>query len=225
MKALLREDRGPDQVVVVCLTTGDRDTLPAALASADANLRGPIGRRLVCVDGPAGGIAIPDGWDAVSLGDSRQGYPAAVAAAKDYAIGSGQPWIFWLEDDFTFDQPVDLAAMAAIMARTPRLAQLSLKRQPWYDYEVAAGGIIEAHPYRFWQRDGFVEHRDYWTMNPMLTRREVLAMNGWPQGSYSEKHFGENLFARTDYFAGILGKMNDPPRVTHHGQERVGHGY
>jgi hypothetical protein len=223
MRALLLEDRGADQVVVVCLTTGERDTLEATLESAERNLRGPIGRRVICVDRPDTDVE-RDGWDVIAMGVPR-GYVTATRHAQAHAIGSGQPWVFWLEDDFTFNRVIDLCQMQALMEAHPELAQMSLMRQAWYEHELAAGGIIAAKPQAFHQRDGYVEHRAYWTSNPMLVRREFLAANEWPDGAGSEQRFARTVFRDPKSCAGILGRIEDPPRVTHQGQVRAGHGY
>lgn len=223
MRALLDEDRGPDQVVIVCLTNGARDTLAPTLASAEEMLAGPIGRRIIAND--SGRPLDFDGWDDVPIG-RRSGYTRATKAALELSMGSGQPWVFFLEDDFTFNEPIDLAEMQAIMASEPRLIQLSLKRQPWYDYELEAGGIIEAKPQAFEQRDGFVAHRDYWAQNPMLCRRSFLAEHEWPLQSGSERAFAKHIFRQhPSYIAGIYGRIEDPPRCTHIGTERAGVGY
>jgi len=226
MKRLLAESRAPDQVAVVALTTGRRETLARTLASAEDNLTGPVGRRLICVDGPAAvARQVADahpGWDVEQI--KGGGYPRAVAAGMERAIGSGQPWIFWLEDDFTFNEPVDLAEMQALVEQHD-LAQLSLMRQPWYEHEVEAGGIVAARPDEFTQRDGYIEHRAYWTTNPMLTRRQTLAEHRWPMGRNSELRFGQSVFADPRATAGILGLIEDEPRVHHIGLERAGSGY
>jgi GT2 family glycosyltransferase len=223
MRALLAEDRGSDQIVVVCLTTDTRDTLAETIASADENLCGPIGRKLICVDQPSTDLAF-DGWDVTALGPP-QGYVRATRHAQDRAMGSGQPWVFWLEDDFTFNEPIDLAELQAIMDAHPELAQISLLRQAWYEEEVAAGGIIEYKPKLFTQRDGYIEHRAYWTTNPMLTRRSLFATYEWPLEENSELRFGRALFKDPANRAAIYGAIGDPPRVHHIGAKRAGHGY
>jgi N-terminal domain of galactosyltransferase len=229
MRRLLREPHTPDQVALIVLTTGGRDTLARTLASAEENLFGPIGRRLICVDGPRRNVeAVEDldldwtRWDTVQIRGG--GYPKAVTGALEQAIGSGQPWIFWLEDDFTFNESVDLLAMQVLVEQHD-LAQLSLMRQPWYEPEIEAGGVVAANPDAFTQRDGFVEHAAYWTMNPMLTRRSLLAEHRWPQGRRSELRFGHQVFADPRVRAGILGSIEDEPRVEHIGLERAGRGY
>lgn len=222
MRRLLAEPRTLEQVVVVCLTNGRRDTLAKTLHSADEMLCGPIGRKVIAADGCRPSF---EGWDTVT---ARAGnYCAAVGRGLDVAIGSGQPWVFWLEDDFTFEEPVDLAAMQAAMDADPRVVQLSLMRQPWYEPEIAGGSVIASfEDGTFKQRSGWVEHRAYWTFNPMLTRRSLLASHDWPKRPpNSELRFGRQVFADPDAIAGIWGAIGGPPRVTHIGVERAGSGY
>lgn len=223
MRQLLSEDRGADQIVLAMLTTATRDTLAKAVASADENLSGPIGRRLICVDQTQTEVAF-DGWEVAALGPP-QGYVRATRHAQARAIGSGQPWIFWLEDDFTFNEPTDLTQMQAIMDAHPELAQVSLLRQPWYPDEVEAGGVVEAKPQAFTQRDGYIEHRAYWTTNPMLTRRSFLAAHEWPEEPNSELRFGRSIFKDPKARGAIFGRIGDPPRVHHIGEEQAGYGY
>lgn len=223
MRALLAEDRGAEQVVVVCLTNAARDTLAPTLASAEEMLAGPIGRRIIAND--SGQPLHFDGWEDIPIG-RRSGYTRATKAALAAAVGSGQPWVFFLEDDFIFNEPIDLAAMQSIMCADPNLVQLSLKRQAWYENELEAGGIIEAKPHAFTQRHGFVAHRDYWAQNPNLCRRSFLAEHEWPLTRGSERAFADQIFrANREYVAGIYGAIADPPRCTHIGAERAGVGY
>lgn len=226
MRRFLAEPRGADQIVLVALTNGERDTLKPTLESARDHLQGPIGRRLLCVDAVDHRVAelakrFP-AWDVVQIrgGD----YSRAVSGALDQAVGSGQAWVFWLEDDFRFEGDIDLAEMQRLVERDD-LAQLSLKRQPWFEHELEAGGVIEADPDSFTQRDGYVEHRAYWTMNPMLTKRSTLASHRWPRGRDSERRFGLTVFRDPDARVGMLGEIDDPPRVEHIGLERAGVGY
>lgn len=225
MRALLSEPRTADQTVVVVLTNGRRDTLAKTLHSIGQMFVGPIGRRVVVADRCR--PEVPAGWDVARVDGG--GYTRAVTRAFEVAIGSGQPWVAFFEDDFVLNQPVDLAAMQALMAANPQMAQLVLSRQPWYSEEVAAGGVVQAIPgweERFAQRPGWVEHRAYWSQNPMLTRRSFLAAHPWPQVKGSEREFGRRLFvAEPETTVGILGNVVDPPRCTHIGVERAGRGY
>jgi GT2 family glycosyltransferase len=225
MLAILAEPRSADQIVVVCLTCANRPTLERAIASAEEQLQGAIGRRLICVDAEeAPGVEFP-GWDVEVMGRS-QGYVRATRTAQFHAVASGQPWVFWLEDDFTFNEPIDVDHMRSIMEAHPELAQLSLKRQPWYPEELAVDDMLAWRPRgTFTQRDGYIEHRAYWTVNPMIVRREFLAEHEWPSQSGSERRFGQMIFRKPGIFGGILGALDDPPLCHHLGDVRAGHGY
>jgi len=223
MRRLLAEPRTPEQVVLVAVTNGRRvRELNETLESADWNLHGAIGRRVLVCDGCH---VEREGWDTVTVRGGN--YPRAMEAARRVAVGSGQPWVFWLEDDFTFNYPVNLWDLQDVMDRNPHLAQLSLMRQPWWPNEIEAGSVIASLPPElFVQRAGFVEQGAYWTMNPMLTRRTLLAGHAWPQGADSEARFGHRILnADKDARFGILGRLDDQPRVNHIGVERAGRGY
>jgi len=228
MLSLLAEKRTSDQIVLTVLTCANRDTLEPTIRSAEENLKGPIGRKLICVDAGEGepGVNVDfDGWDVVHMGSS-QGYVRATRNAQFHAIASGQPWVFWLEDDFTFNQPIDLLGMQKILDDHPELAQLSLKRQPWYPEEIEVGDMLAWRPRgTFKQRDGYVEHRAYWTTNAMMVRRSFLASHEWPGQPGSERRFGQMIFRQPGVFGGILGAIDDPPLTHHIGHQRAGFGY
>ena len=213
------ESRAADQVVAVILTTGTRDTLERTVESFDAQVSGPIGRKMIVVDGKAQPSF--DGWETVNV--RAGGYGAAVAAGIRVAVGSGQPWVFWSEDDFLFDRPADLGELQAEMDDHPDLVQMSLLRQAWYRHELDAGGVVEADPDAFECRGRHLRHRAYWTMNPHLTRRLFLAGHPWPKGKWSEAQFAERVFAESHTHAGVWG--DGSPWVTHIGEVKAGRGY
>ena len=219
MARLLAEDRGDDQVVVVCLTNGRRPKLLAeTIESFGAMVSGPVGRRLIVGDGCR---PLFPGWETTTI--SGGNYRRAMREAVRRAIGSGQPWVFWLEDDWSFCRPVDLRAFQAVMEADPSIVQMSLQRQAWYRPEKQVGGIFATSPGAFDQRDGWVAHRRYWTQNPMLTRRSTLAEHPWPQVPQSEWRFAELVLgADPDRVAGVWGALDDDPWVTHLGKVRAG---
>lgn len=218
MWSLLHESRADDQVVVVALTNGRRPKLlRQALESFEARVTGPVGRRLLVGDQCAPTF---DGWQTVQIRGGS--YRAAMQEATYRALGSGQPWIFWLEDDFIFERGVSLEDMQDVLTRHPHLVQVSLMRQAWYKPEIAAGSVYATAPDAFVQRDGFVEHRKYWTQNPMLTRRSVFAEHPWPQVSSSEQAFGRKVLADQERACAVMGSLDDPPWVTHIGERRAG---
>jgi GT2 family glycosyltransferase len=223
----------PWDTVAVVLTTGTRWQLGETLDSFERNVAcDEVTRRLMCVDSPDDGIvdelaATWPAWDVVHT-SRGVGYAGAVAAAREEALRSGQPWVWWMEDDFRFERPVPIYRLQAAMPQ--RCAQMSLMRQAWYDHETAAGGVIAANPDAFTDVNDtvaglHVAHRAYWTQNPHLTRRATLT-RPWPAGKDSERRYGADLFAeQPDVYCGVWGVRDDPPAVTHLGDQQAGHGY
>lgn len=219
-------------VALIVLTDGRQECIERSIPAALENLVGlPIARKVICDDsgdreyGSWLAAAFPD-FDIVASGQ-RSGYAAAVRRAWSQALSGDEPWVFWLEDDFITERPVDLSAIASVMDANPQLTQMVLMRQPWYGNEVAAGGIIQCCPEEFTDRytDGYpwVEHtRGYWS-NPHLVRREFLAQHEWPTGSWSESKFSRQVI-RGGKTSGYWGARTDAPLVTHVG-ERRGTGY
>ena len=136
-------------------------------------------------------------------------------------------FIFHLEGDFTFNQPIPLERMAALAA-DPHIAQVALKRQPWNVEEVRAGGIVETDPDSYEEgkhnADTYTAHRKFFTTNPSIYRRDI-AERGWPQSPESEGHFGISLFEDPAIVSTFWGGKFDPPLVHHIGDSREGHGY
>lgn len=162
--------------------------------------------------------------------DHELGFAGAIQAGWDQVLETDCELVFHVESDFVFCEPPELERMA-VLARCSRLAQVALKRQAWNERERAAGGIIEADPDDFVEREirtatwtaAFVEHRRFFTTNPSLYRREI-AERGWPQVSESEGVFTHRLLDEGFSFA-LWGGKHDPPRVEHVGAVRTGTGY
>lgn len=159
----------------------------------------------------------------------KRGFSGAVRSGWAALRASGATWALWLEDDFTFNRPVDLAPLAQVLEARPYLTQLAFLRQPWNDEERAAGGITRMHPGSYVEaRDGqhaWREHRRCWTTNPSLFPVS-LCDREWPAGAQSEGRFGVDLFASDpDLRAAYWGDEASGEWVTHIGHERVGEGY
>lgn len=226
MRALLAEPRSPDQVVVSVLTCPGRDTLEQTIASLDEQLEGPVGRKIICVDAEEPDFDPFPGWETIPMGESR-GYAHAMRRCQHIEMGSGQPWVLHVEDDVLLNQPLDLREMQWVMEDNPDLAQVSLKRQPWHEEELEAGDMLGwRSPESFDVREGVVAHRSFWAATISLTRRRFLAEHPWPLEGDSERRFGNRLFRQNpQVHAGVLGGLEDLPRITHTGHERAGVGY
>lgn len=186
-------------LLAVLTTSARRDYIERAVTSAQENLRGDIGGRVIFTDPDPEYMRwleskFPD-FAVVSCGP-RRGYGPAMrsAWATIAAADDDNEYVAWLEDDFVFLRPVDVDAMAAVLERHPEVVQMALRRQPWNDEEIAAGGVVELHP--GWFTDchddelgaDWLEQSAWWTDNPSLFRRSLCAI-GWPDGEGSEGRF------------------------------------
>lgn len=220
-------------IALLVMTDGRRDCIERTIASADENLHGPIGTRLIHDD--SGDLAytgwlrqtFPD-WRVVAT-PQRSGFGGAIRSAWSTLRRGDDAFVFHLEDDFTFNRPVDLSAMASVLLTRPYLVQLVLRRQPWNDEERAAGGIVEQHPDDYDEQSSrigtWLEHRRFFSTNPSLYRRSLIDAHDWPQGAESEGHFTHRLLSDPDLRFAFWGAREDDPWVTHIGRERVGTGY
>jgi hypothetical protein len=227
-------------IALLVITDGRRDCIEQTLASARENLHGPITRRVIFDDS-----ADPDhrawlqahypGWQHVN-GGRRRGFDGAIRCAWTFLRQQRESYVFHLEDDFTFNRPVDLVYLTYVLRRNPYLAQLALRRQPWNDDERAAGGIVEQHPDDFVEVDDhsgsvWLEHRRFFTTNPSLYRRALMDVD-WPEGANSEGRFTHHLLEKgydgipgEDVRFGFWGSRDSGEAVEHIGRQRVGTGY
>ena len=227
----LIDERRIDGVAVMILTHGRRDCIAQTIPSAQKNLRGaPIVRWVICDD--SGDIEY-QAWLRLNFPECELvtgppgGFSGNVRRMWDAALGTGQEWIFWLEDDFTFNAPVPLQEMMLTLHEDPDLCQIMLKRQPWFEPELEAGGFMERHPDRYTEvRRGdrvWMEHQEGYFTNPHLTRRSFMARHEWPRGDGSEAKFGRSVITGPRRSA-VWGRLRDEPAVHHFG-ERNGTGY
>lgn len=226
MRAIIAERSTPG-ICMVVITDGRRECISRSIPRALDRLKGmPIQRVVICDDS---GDREYHAWLRVTFPDHelvlsarRTGFAGNTRRAWDVGLGSGQPWVFWLEDDFMLERDVDLAAMARALEDNPQVAQMALRRQAWFKPELDAGGIIEQDPAAYEDRDGWLEHRKFWTTNPHLVHRSTLASYEWPNRAHSEAAFARQVLkVRT---SGYWGTRHDDPWVTHVG-ERTGTGY
>jgi hypothetical protein len=160
---------------------------------------------------------------------TRMGFAAAVRTGWDMLKLTDAEWFVHLEDDFTFNEPIDWVSLTLPMVLHHDIAQMGLKRQAWSPEEIEAGGIVEKNPDAFVECDDgqgcvWTEQLLYWSTNPSIFHRDILERFEWPAGSNSEGHFTIKL-RDAGYRFGIWGGKFDPPKVTHIGETRRGRGY
>lgn len=225
-------------VTVVVHSGGSDDTwnertayLVESLASLEANLQGAVVQRVVYSDWPRGrnpaleALVEPFGY--YVAGEGNLGYTGSRRALWTYLSRRAKgDYIFSTEDDFVYDQPVDLAAMAGILRSDPDLAQLALLRDAYYQAERDKGGILGWDRASFRQvgqnGDARLEHRLFFTANPSLFRK-TLTHRPWPTGPSSERLFGDALVRGSATRFAFLG--TGTPAVRHIGAVRAGGGY
>lgn len=226
-----------DPVAVLVMTDGRKDCIAQAIPSLLDNLKGNLG--LMVIHDDSADQEYQDwlraqfvDWVLVTSG-RRQGFGGAYKRAWETinsVASDDHRYVFSTEDDFTFNRPVDLAAMSEVLDSMPRLKQMALRRQPWNSEEIAAGGIIERFPRADFEEfsageNAWLEHRRWFTTNPSLIPRSVIAQ-GWPNVPQSEGMFTLQL-TKDDPMVrfGYWGAYDSGEACFHIGNQRVGTGY
>ncbi len=229
-----RDGRSPDAPVVgaVVITDGRRECIVKTVPSIEAMV-GPFAERVICDDSGdpdyAGWLAQTfPGWRVMS--HPRLGHGAAVRFAMSAAAAMEVDWVFWSEDDIVYERRIDVGKMVAVMEAEADLKQMVIKRQAWFPSEIEAGGMIERFdPVLFTEHSdngsSWIEHRQFFSLNPHLISRDILAAIRWPDVPNSEHHFSRRLFRNPRAKVGLWGSKSDDPWVTHVGLERIGIGY
>jgi hypothetical protein len=160
------------------------------------------------------------------------GMAGAVKDGWEWAIRQDCDYLLHIEEDFRLiDLP--LRAMRYVLDMNPHLAQVVLKRQPWSNEEIAAGGQIEYSTSLgniYTQRHGatgvdWVEHSTLFSVNPCLIPRRTLDLE------WSSSHPGgvERAITEACETAGMrfayYGHRTDPPRCEHVGHVRASTGW
>ena len=209
-----------------------RRYLERSLASLEANVTGPIVKRVIydCWGDPAirdflSDIYGPRGYYIVGPTE-RPDFTGSMQAMWGYLSKHGKgEFVFQVEDDFTYERPVDLTDLAEVLRENPYLAQLALLRDNCYPDEQETeplGNILGWPRPAFTFRERWFEHRQFFTLNPSLFRRS-LTDRPWPIGRHSETLFGKALMADPRVRFAFWGDGSE--WIRHIGQVRAGSGY
>ena len=224
-------------IALVVFTDGRREHLPWTVPSFDGYTTGPVSERYIVDDSgdPENHEWIrrvfPEFELVIHESGERQGFGGAIRTGWDHLRRhSTASHIFHLEDDFTFNRPVDLLDLAAVLSQRPNVAQVALRRQPWNEHEALAGGIVEQHPDAYTDHEdghgrAWLEHRQFFTTNPTLYRRSLIEENEWPEGRDSEGRFSIALLGDEDLRFAFYGRRDSGEWVQHNGNTRNGTGY
>ena len=146
----------------------------------------------------------------------RQGLVAAVNSAWTYLQETDTDFVFHVEEDFVFPTTPPIKEMIALLEADPTLANIVLKRQAWNPVEMAAGGIIEANPHLYEDRENYLAHREVFSLNPCIYRAEIM---GYRMGEAGESDL-TTLLVEAGWHFGIFGSRDDFPRCEHIGARR-----
>lgn len=213
-------------IALVVTTDGRREYLERSILSLDNNLdMRSISNRLIADDSGDGEYRawifrqLPT-FDYIQH-ENRLGFSAILDTAWRAVLSYRNiSHVFHTEDDFTYNEPVDLARMCDILDSNPHLAQLALKRQPVSDGECKAGGFMETNPSAWKDQDGFCETQLNFTSNPSLIPRRVLETILSDPRQKNEVNITDTLL-KQGYSFGYLGQIVDAPRVEHIGETRA----
>lgn len=224
------------KVLLGVIGNGRKALLDKTLASLKENVNYPFLNKIMINDTGRTGYALQleeqyaGEWHIISH-QFNEGLSGSIrslwAAARLYDVD----YIFHVEEDFTFNRPIDIESLIDIIdLNEDKIAQIALKRQPCNPAEIEAGGFMQQDPDSYslyhssyknnhvFREAWFVTHRNFFTLNPCLYPRWVIDL-GWEQG-WGEKEFGERLFADENARCAYLGKIDDSPLVTHIGDYR-----
>jgi hypothetical protein len=220
-------------IAVIVMTDGRRDCIARAIPSLEEQITGDIAAGVIHDDSADGDYhtwlrARFPAWHLWAT-RTRAGFAGAYRHAWRLLCDLAESHVFCVEDDFTYNRPVNLDDLAHVLDANRHLAQLALRRQPWNDAERAAGGIVEQHPGDYCERsDGqhvWLEHRRFWTTNPSLFRASLPWLYDWPQGPESEGRFTHQLLDDPELRFGFWGARDSGEWIHHIGRDRVGVGY
>jgi hypothetical protein len=222
------------KVILGVIGNGRKDLLAQTVAAAEDFLEYPFHQKIMINDAPSeeynhylwheyGDV----GWRVISH-EENKGLSGSVQSLWMLAQMAGADYIFHLEEDFIINQPVAVDDMIGLLECCPYLAQVTLKRQPVNGQEAEAGGFMQLYPDHY-QHGGVWTHdqrETWWVQNDMLFSLNPCVYSiditriGWPTGG-GEREFTDKIQAlRPDVMFGTLGKLNDPPLVTHIGAYR-----
>lgn len=123
-------------------------------------------------------------------------------------------FIFHLEEDFIFNESINLDTLIHILDNDKELAQVALKRQKWGEEKL---GFMEDNAKKYTEVEtpyGLItEHKEFFTTNPSMYRKS-LTLLGWENVRYSERNFSDKVF-KNGFKCAYLGGIYSKPKVLH----------
>lgn len=156
--------------------------------------------------------------------ERRLGYTGSMQAMWRYVSRYVRAeYVFQAEDDFRYERDVEVASMVEALASRPHLVQMALLRAPISEREHVAGTVLGHPGDDFDRRATHLEHRRFFTVNPMIMRASLATRHPWPSGPHSEAVYGRSLFRDPKARAGLWG--SGETWITHIGETRAGGPY
>lgn len=218
---------------LVLITNGRRDEIVATMDGIRRHVTPYPSMTLICDDSGDPGMAR---WLAETYPDAtldahpHLGHGPAIRRAWDLASRLPVHHVLWMEEDMVLQRSIDLDAVAEVVDGEG-LAQMVFKRPAHFPAERAAGPTIISRfdPSLFTDRvtggRPWLEHRQFYSLNPHIAPRGSLRYHHWPPIPNSEHHFSRVLFRDPRVRVGMWGARDDEPIVQHIGTERTGSGY
>lgn len=201
------------KVALIVITDGRWDYLLDTLDSAKSALNYDFSQKLLIDDSGLNNVELDfDGFTIVKHKD-RLGLAGAIQSAWDH-LDPTTDFVFHLEDDFIFTEPVDIAHMVSLLKANPDLAQMALMRQPWSPEEIAAGGIYQLNPHAYEIQKDFYSHSRLFTFNPCIYPMKITEY-----GAGLEAEVTERLLDAGYQFA-YYGQPGEPAKTIHIGVRR-----
>lgn len=162
--------------------------------------------------------------DKLILHEENQGYSKTWKEGWDN-IPENTDFIFHQEDDFTYHTEIEISSLTQILKRQPKLYQIVLKRQIWYEppngdliYKLEKGQL-ETFEESF-EIDGknhyITGNRNIFNANPCLYPYFITQIK---YGNTIQEHMilTHLLKKHPDMYGCFYGKRLDPPLTTHIG--------
>lgn len=201
------------KVALIVITDGRWDYLLDTLESAKKALNFDFSQKLLIDDSGLCGVELDIEGFTVVRHQQRLGLAGAIQSAWDH-LDPTTDFVFHLEDDFIFTEPVDVGHMIALLKANPDLAQMALMRQAWSPEEIAAGGIYNMNPHAYEIQKDFYSHTRLFTFNPCVYPYSITAY-----GAGLEAEVTERLLDAGYQFA-YYGQPDDMARTIHIGVRR-----
>lgn len=224
------------KVTLLFITDGRTELLKQTMKSFFEKVKFPYESCFCFNDNPNQSQELLDLCNTYGLGLITVSEKKGLAGIYNFAFSwlkenTDSDYYFCCEDDFLFNEEINIESMIDILEYDKNICQVRLKRQPWSEEEIKVGGFVEQNPDAYedkklmlgnpkYSLHLFCTHREIFSLNPNLAPRWIIERE-WKVIEFSEYKFSEELFAENpNYKCALLGHKFDPPKVKHIGYYR-----